>query len=253
MTERTPEKEPARRFDFPRLLTMITRPRSAFSSVAVETKASWLTPMLILSLSAVLVVIVSGYLQTRAAMTGDVTLPPDWEYWTPEMQENFMQAQQTAQGPIFTYVFPLIGALFGLWLGWIVFSGILRLVSTLLGGRGSMQSALSIVAWASVPFIVRDILRVVFMLAVGHAIVSPGLSGFAESLGFLSQFLARIDLFFFWNIALLTIGFATIDGLPKGKALAGVVAIVLTLLLIQAGFGSFISGLGGSAMQSSLF
>jgi hypothetical protein len=253
MTELNSEKRPPRRFDLSRLMGMITRPRVVFSSIASDTKGSWLTPMLALTVSAVLVVILSGYLKSRAAVMGEVTLPPDWQYWTPEMQENFMQAQQTAQGPMFAYVFPIIGALLSLWLGWMVFSGILRLGSTLLGGRGSMQSALNIVAWASVPFIVRDILRIVFMLAVGQAIASPGLSGFAEPFSFLSQFLAKVDLFFFWNITLLALGFAVIDGLPKGKALAGVVVIVLTLLFIQAGLGAFFSGLGGSAMQRSFF
>lgn len=164
-----------------------------------------------------------------------------------------MQAQQATQGPLFMYVLPLLGALASLWLGWIIFSGILRLVSTLLGGRGTMQSALNVVAWASLPFLVRDILRIVYMLLASHAIASPGLSGFAASSGFTSSLLAQTDLFLFWNIALLVIGFSIADGLPRGKALAGVLIIVIVILFAQAGLGALGSSFSASGVERPFF
>ena len=243
MTETTIEKQSARRFDFPRLFAMLLRPSEAFSPMTSDRHSSWLTPMLALTISSILVVIVTGYLKTQAAMNGVVELPPDWQFWTPEMQESYLQAQQTSQGPVANYVLPAVGALFSLWLGWVIFVGIMRLVSTLLGGRGSTQSALNIVAWANTPFIVRDILRAIFMLIAGHQIASPGLSGFTQP-GFISQFLSRTDIFLFWNIALLGIGFSVVDGLPKGKALIGVLVVVLILIAIQAGVGAAIANFG---------
>lgn len=222
---------------------MLIRPREAFSPMTSDRHGTWLTPMLVLTISSILVVIVTGYLKTQAALNGVVELPPDWEFWTPEMQDNFLQAQQTTQGPAINYALPAIGALVSLWLGWVVFSGIMRLVSTLLGGRGSMQSALNVVGWAGVPFIVRDVLRILFMLTAGRVIVSPGLSGFVEA-GFASQMLSRTDLFLFWNIALLGIGFAVVDGLPKGKALLGVLVVVFLLLAIQSGVSAAIASFG---------
>src|SRR5512134_116642 len=148
MTDLPLEKPPARRFDFARLLPVLTRPNRTFGEMAAEARATWLTPMLLLSITALLVVLVSGYLKTRAAMMGEVTMPPDWQWWTPDMQNNYMQAQQLTQGKVFMYVIPLVGAWSGLWAGWIVLGGLLHLGSTLLGGRGSMQSALNITAWA---------------------------------------------------------------------------------------------------------
>lgn len=209
--------------------------------------------MLLLSLTAFMVVMVAGYLKSRAAMMGEVPLPPDWQFWTPEMQNNYMQAQQATQGPVFTYVIPLVGVLSALWLGWLLLAGLLHLGSTLLGGRGSMQSALNIVAWAGLPFALRDILRIVFMLSAGHAISSPGLSGFAGSAGFLFELLARTDVFLVWNVVLLVIGFGIADGLPRGKAFAGVVLVMLVVLLAQAGLGALGSGLGGVAVQRPFF
>jgi hypothetical protein len=243
---------PARRFDLPRVFAALFRPRAVFTEMASETRASWSTPMLILTITAILAVVAAGYLRTQAAMMGEVTLPPDWEWWTPEMQNNYMQAQQATQGPVFMYIMPLVGSLVGLWLGWLIIAALLHLGSTLLGGRGTMQNALNLVAWASLPFALRDILRIVYMLAVGHPIASPGLSGFASS-GFLPQVLSRADLFLLWNIILLIVGFSIVDGLSRGKSFANVFIVMLLVLLAQAGLSALGSSLGGSAIQRPFF
>ena len=92
-----------------------------------------------------------------------------------------------------------------------------------------------------------------FMLSAGHVIASPGLSGFAAGAGFLSQFLARTDMFLIWSAILLVIGFGIADGLPRSKALAGVVIVMLLVLLAQAGLGALSSGLGGAVVQRPFF
>lgn len=247
------DQRPARRSDFARIWATFIHPRHTFAELASESRAVWLTPMLVLSLTASLVVIVAGYLRSRAALMGEIQLPPDWQFWTPEMQNNYMQAQQATQGPVFSYIIPLVGALTALWVGWLVLAGLLHLGSTLLGGRGSMQSALNIVAWASLPFGVRDLLRVLFMLSAGHTIASPGLSGFTTDAGFLTQLLARVDLFLIWNMILLVIGFRAADGLSRSKALTAVVFVLLLILLAQAGLGQLSAGLGGAVIQRPFF
>jgi hypothetical protein len=252
MAETISDKHPIRRFDLPRVFATLLRPRQTFTATTSEPRSTWLTPMLVLSLTALLVVLVSGYLKTRAAMLGEIPLPPNWQYMTPDMQNNYMQAQQLTQGKVFMYVIPLVSAWSGLWVSWVILGGLLHLGSTLLGGRGSMQSALNIAAWASLPFAVRDILRIIYMLSMSHAITSPGLSGFATS-AFLTQMLARTDIFLLWSMVLLVIGFSIADGLPRGKALIGVVVVILILLAVQAGLGTLISGLSGTAVQRPYF
>ena len=116
-----------------------------------------------------------------------------------------------------------------------------------------MQSALNVVAWASLPFAVRDLLRVIFMLSTGHAIVSPGLSGFSASAGFISQLLMRFDIFLVWNLILLIIGFGVAEGLSRGKAVTGVLTVILLVLLAQSGLGALLSGVGGAAVQRPFF
>ena len=248
----TTTSNPVRRFNVPRVFAVFLNPRAVFSDMASESRATWLTPMLILSITAVLAVVTANYLKARAAMMGEISLPPDWQWWTPEMQNNYMQAQQATQGPVFLYVMPLIGSLAGLWLRWFVLAGLLHLGSTLFGGRGSMQNALNLVGWGSLPFAVRDLLRAAYMLLAQHTIISPSLSGFATSI-FFAQVLSRVDLFFIWSIILLVMGFAIVDGLPRGKSFANVLIVITLVLLVQAGLATFTSNLGGSAVQRPFF
>src|SRR6185503_2776315 len=224
MAETISERQPARAFDIQRMFAALFRPRQAFELIKTEARSSWWTPMLILSAVSLIVVLSSGYLRTQAAMQGEVPLPPGWEYWTPDMQNNYMQAQQLNQGTVVMYVFPLVSAWARLWVGWVVLAGLLHLGSTLLGGRGSMQSALNITAWALLPFASRDILRLLYMLIERHAINTPGLSGFGTS-GVMVEMVARIDIFLSWTVVLLVMGFAVVDGLTRGKAILGVVIV----------------------------
>ncbi len=249
----TPSSSPVRRFDLPRVFAVLFGPRAAFAEMASESRAAWSTPMMILTLTAALVVLVRGYLRSRAAMMGEIELPPDWQWWTPEMQNSYMQAQQAQQGPVYMYVMPLVGALGGVWLGWLVFAALLHLGSTLFGGRGSMQSALNVVGWASLPFALRDLLRAAYMLLAQHTITSPSLSGFASGGSLLYHLLARTDLFLVWSFVLLILGFAVVDNLPRGKSVANAFIVMALVLLAQAGLAVLVSRLGGAAIQRPFF
>jgi len=237
-----------RRFDMPRVFAVFFNPRAAFEEMTSEGRATWLTPMLILTVTAVLAVIVSGYMNSRAAAMGEASLPQDWQYWTPEMQNNYTQAQQATQGPLFMYVLPLLGSLTRLWLGWLVFAGLLHLGSTFTGGRGSMQSSLSVVAWANLPYAIRDVLRFSYTLLAQHSVTSPSLSGFASHSGFVASLLSNTDIFLFWCLFLLTLGLAYADGLTKGKSFVIVILVMILVLSVGAGLAALTSSLGVSGI-----
>lgn len=256
MTESTPTN-PFRRFDLKQAFAFLFHPRQGFERIAAQEKPSWLTPMLVLSITLLLRVIVTGILRARAAAMGAVVLPPDWQWWSTEMQNNYMQAQQATQGPAFLYVIPSITGLAGLWMAWGIISAILHLGSTLLGGRGKMSSALNVFAWASLPFAVRDLIRVTFMLVERASIVSPGLSGFITSTEggalFLASLLKHVDLFLVWHAFLLVLGFTRVDSLPKGKAIAVVLVILALVLAARGGLGMLSSSLGGMIINRPFF
>lgn len=238
-----------KRYDFKRLFTFLLHPRLEFEQIAAQEKSFWQMPMLVLSLALSLRLAVNGYFQARAAAMGQVQLPPDWQWWTPDMQNNYMQAIQQTQSPVFVYIIPIVLALSGLWLGWPILTGLLHLTSTLFGGRGKMGIALNLVAWGSLPFALRDLLRVAFMLIAGRAIASPGLSGFIETsdtgMAFLGQVLSNVDIFFIWYAILLILGFRLADALPAVKAAVGVLIVLALALLAQSGLGTLASRLGG--------
>ncbi len=168
-----------------------------------------------------------------------------------------MQAIQATQGPVFLYIIPAVTGLAGLWLGWGILSGLLHLGSTLLGGRGTITSALNITGWSSLPFAIRDILRVVFIIIAKHPVNNAGLSGFVTGTEggalYLANLLNSIDIFFLWQILLLILGFQIIDLLPRSKAIAGVVIVIIIVLLAKAGLGALGSGLGGMIISQPIF
>ncbi|MEP7358392.1 MAG: YIP1 family protein [Anaerolineales bacterium] len=218
------------------LLPALFKPRATLALIAAEGRPIWLTPMLVLSLTALLVVMVAGPIKAAAVQSGQA-LPPDFQYFTPEQQAQFLQAQAATTGPVFVYVFSALLALLRLWFGWLVMGGLLHLVLTLFGGRGSAGAALNLVAWASLPFAIRDLVRAAVMQN-GHALIaSPGLAGFAPTgtgwaIALASEALARVDIYGLWYLALLIIGARAMGGLKLGSAVTAVViAAVIALLL----------------------
>ncbi len=233
-----------RQFDFKRILTLFIRPRQAISGLAAEEKPAWLLPMLIVSVLFLVRIIVSGYFQAQAAAMGQMNTPADFQYWPPEMQNNWMQSQAAMQGPVYVYIMPAILGLAKIFLAWFLVAGLTHLASTLFGGRGKMTSAMNLVAWACLPFAIRDVLRIIFMLSVHHTIASPGFSGLV-AIPFLSKILTSVDIFFLWFAALLAVGIRKADNLPLGKAIASVAIVLVLVLLIQGGLGVLTSKLSG--------
>ena len=246
-----------RQFDLKRLFAFILHPRRVFEQISTEARPAWLMPMLLLSIGLLLRVILTGFLRARAASMGEVTLPPDWEWWSADMQNNYMQGIQATQGPAFLYIIPAVTALTGLWLGWPILSGLLHLFSTLLGGRGSQASTLNVVAWGSLPFAVRDLLRAGFMLIAKHVVVSPGLSGFVSSTQgaalFMANLLKHTDLFLVWHILLLVTGMVIFDSLTRSKAWLTVLVVLLVSLLFQAGLGTLGGSLSGTMITRPFY
>jgi hypothetical protein len=257
MTDVPSTLQPVRRLDLNRLFDFFLHPRNEFNRQAAEGQPFWLTPLLALTLSLLARLALNGFLQARAAALGQVNLPPDWQWWTPDMQNQYMQAQALTQGPVFVYVIPMVLGVSALWLGWLILSALLHLVSTLLGGRGAMSGALNTVAWASLPFIVRDIVRVVYMVTTRTIISSAGLSGFvlASDTGtiFLSELLRNVDIFLVWSAILLVIGFQIKDNISTTKAVTVVVSVLAVSLVVQAGLGLLSSKLGGLMITRPFF
>lgn len=241
--------EPPRRFHFDWVLPALFRPRRTFARIAEQSGDVWLSPILIMMLAAVVHALVAGWLKQTAALGGVVDLPPDFQYWSPDQQNQFMQAQAAASGPVFLYVFPSILSALSVWVGWLVVVGLLHLVFTLLGARGTTRAAMNMVAWAGLPFAVRDLVRIGYMLAARQLIGHPGVSGFAPTEGmgglFLAEFLRLFDVYLLWHVLLLVLGVRVAETLPAAKAWGGVLITMGIVLVLQSLPGFAIAQFGG--------
>jgi hypothetical protein len=234
MTENTPiTVEPPRRFRFDWVIPALFKPRQTFPKILSAPSTAWLTPMVILTLTALLRVLVSGSVGQPVAMGASAAPPPDFEYYSPDQQMNYQQGVSLTSGPLFTIIGPGILALVGVWIGWLVFGGLMHLTLTLLGGRGATGATIGMVAWANLPFAIRDIVRVLDMMSSNTAFESPGLSGLVTAGGLPSACLGVVEMYIIWHILLLFVGIHTGYGLSRGKSWASVAITVGAAIIFQ--------------------
>ena len=111
--------------------------------------SAWLTPILILTAAALLYVLSRGAIQQAAAMSASTSLPENFEYYSANQQMEYQQGTSMVAGPLFTFVLPGILSLLSLWVGWLVFGGLMHLALTLLGGCGAIGATIGMVARSS--------------------------------------------------------------------------------------------------------
>lgn len=252
-----PPLEAPSRIHFDWLPDAFFRPRQAFDRIA-NSGGVWLTPILILSLTAVIAALVAGSIRQATALSGQVNLPPDFQYYSPEQQAQFQQAMAATSSPVFLYVFPALVALSRVWIGWLLVGGLLHLVMTLLGGRGDTGVAMNLVAWAALPFAVRDVVHIIAMLVSKQLIASPGLSGFAPTgdgfgILFLAGIMGSVDIYLIWYSVLLVLGVRLGNGINRFKAISAVFFILILVFSAQAALVAFASQLGGLTIIRPFF
>jgi len=234
-----PSYDTGRRWRFDWILPALFQPRRGFATIAAADSAVWQTPILILALTGLVRTLVAGSLRAAAAASGEMQFPQGWEWYTPEQQAQFQQAMSATSGPVFTYLLPAIMALLGVYLGWLILGWILHLILTMLGGRNSSQQALNVVAWALLPFALRDVVRIAAMWSSGQLLTDLGLSGFAPALDnnwgiYLAALLVYVDVYLIWHILLLGVGVRSGDNLGGPKAWTAVLITVLGLYALRA-------------------
>jgi hypothetical protein len=203
-------------------------------------------------------VLLVGRIKSQAASLGEITYSPDYQYYTAEQQAQYMQAIQSTQGPVFVYVLPAISALLGVWIGWLILGGVLHLVTTLFGGRGSTALSMNIVAWSSLPLALREFIQIIYILITKKIISNPGLSGFSP-IGdsglplFIGDILKLIDIYLVWQIVLLILGIRVSTGLNPTKSIFSVIITVLIILLLQTGLSYLGSILGNLTIARPFF
>lgn len=249
--EQKPRKFIARWF-----LPILFKPRKTIEEIAEKEHAVWIAPLVALMITALILVLVSSPFLGQSSQ--GVSDPEMFQYYSPEQQQQYQDAVNIGVSPVVTIVFPLIGKLIGIWLGWILLGSIFHLSLTLNGSRSSNRSALNIVAWSSVPFLLRDIIQIIAVLATKQLISEPGLSGFiaADATGLMSYIaalLAIFDLYLIWQFALMGLGAMKISGLKTGKAWLATLIAVLIFIILKALPGFVMAQIGGLSPTRMFF
>lgn len=232
---------------------IFVKPRSTLARVNAQETSTWLAPMLILALMVLLAVVVAAPIKRVNIQTG-ATIPEDFQWWSQERQQQFLQAQQNLTSPTFMYLFPLITGLAGYLLFWVLCSSLLYLSLTLAGSRTTNQKVSNLIAWTMFPFALRELVKVIAILSSKTLVEDTGLSYLIASdatgvLAWLRGVLGQVDFYGLLFVIFLYIGAVQLSGLRANKAiLATTVALVLVLALvgIPTIISSALSGMGGS-------
>ena len=248
-------EEAPRKFTLKWIFSVFFKPGKSLQEIASKDHAVWIAPLLVLMVSALLVVLVSAPIIGRSSQT--VSLPEGFEYFSPEQQQQFQESIAVGASPVVTIIFPLATRFLGIWLGWFLLASILHLSLTLNGSRSSNRSMLNVVAWSSMPFVLRDLVQVVAILSTKQLILNPGLSGFvtADATGFnlfLGSFLAFVDIYLIWQFILVMVGAQRVSGLKPGKVWLATVLAFIIFLSLKA-LPGFIAGQLGSLSSGGMF
>ncbi len=254
---KTSQPETQNKLHFEWLLPVIFQPRKTIKQIIEQDRPVWLTPMLFLSGVAIISSLIAWPIKRDAIING-FTLPTDFQYYSTDQQAQFLTAQASQSSILFTFIFPVVGALVGIWLTWFLMSSILHMAHFISGSSTDKHGYFNLVAWAMSPLILREIIRIIAMLISHSTISAAGLSGFVTATGsgggFLAGILAQIDIFFIWEIILLLIGVVPLSGLSRAKswgATAITLVIMVLLLAIPHLVSNMISGISGSSSSAS--
>lgn len=232
-----PRSDHSWRFDT--VLPLLIRPRKTLAGIVESDRPAWRVPIVLLLLATVIHALVAGSIKAAARATGAIVLPPNYEFYTPEQQAQFQQAATATNNTTFNYILPALGAALSVLFLWLLVSWLLHLTLTLMGGRGTSQGAINIVAWASLPFVLRAIVQIVAMLATDRLVAGSGLAGFAPAGDgslrvFLASLLGQIDLYTIWHVVLVYLGARLSSRLPRLKCWFAVLFVFTLVMALRA-------------------
>ena len=234
---------------------VLAKPRATFATLRNGSGRAWILMAILGMMLVTLPVIPSGPIttrQTREQMQIQFENQPGFD----ESGVDVEQATSFATSPILTTVVPAVFAAIGRVFSWLIWSGALYLLASMVGGRSSFMQLLQVVIWAWLPYALRSILQAVYITATQTVIANPGLSGFAGAptpdpsdpfgsmpstgTAVLQTFLGQIDIYLFWYLALLVLGITAVTKLSRRKSI-GLVLIVWVVFMAVRLIGTAVS------------
>jgi hypothetical protein len=241
----TPEA-PAEMNSIARVFGALFNPKPTFESIAQ--RPTWVLPIIlgcIIFISTVAAFTHRGgwesFMEKQDASNSRL------QSMSPEAREQVLESQ-VKYAPIFGYaegaIIPFVSAL--------AVAGVLLGAFTVTGAtRTDFKTSLGIVAYAGLPWIIQGLLGILIVFVKDPSTVdlqnlvasNPGAILSSDAPKWLAALLGSLDVFTFWNIALLGIGFSATN--PKklsfGKAFGTVLAVWSFYVILKVGVTAAIS------------
>jgi hypothetical protein len=237
--------QPARISAFGRLTGVLFNPKATFEDIAA--KPGFVLPLVIIVvLTLAIVAVFSQRVGWRTFMEQQFAKSPQTANLSPEDREQRM-ATAVKIAPIIAYVQAVIAAPIAALIIGAVLMGVFNLIA---GARVSFAQAISIVSYSWVPGILAGVIGLILLFVkspdtidLEHLVASDVgafLSG--DSPKWLMSLCTSMNLFTFWTIALVGVGFSAAS--PKkvsiGKGITIVVACWALYVLAKVGWvGAF--------------
>ena len=152
---------------------------------------------------------------------------------------------------LITTVTPIISALIGVFVMWVIATGIVHLISVALGGEGKFTQMLVVYGYAYIPIIISTVVGIILMNFVDPITITISSTGASNNsmADFMSNPLYQASLVSgtllkLWSIGLVFLGVRHIHGLSGNRALIAVALPLLSLIfgIVMTLFSSSLMG-----------
>jgi hypothetical protein len=225
---------------FQRIAGVFFAPEETFADIARRPDILW--PLLILTLFGFLTTALTMPHMDMDAMVAQQTemmqkKNPNLSDADIERTGRMMKAIGRVSGwlvPVFTIV------------GYVVIALVLWGAFRLMGGEGNFPQALSTTLYASMPrMLLFGIIATIIIMMRGMVNPMEMVTIVKTNPAFLVDMqeqpvvfalLSSLDVFMFWTLFLLTVGFSKVARVSKAKAAAVIVALWLVMVVVKVGF-----------------
>jgi hypothetical protein len=229
---------------FGRMIGVLFSPKPTFESIV--RRPSWILPLVIIVFISIAIIFIFGQ---RVGWRGymirqdqqSARAQKQMESMTAEQRENMINTQ-TKVAPIFAYA----ASVLGIFIVAVIVAAVLMLAFNLTSGtKIGFVPSLSIVSYSWVPGIIGGLLAIAILylkdpstIDLEHLVASNGGALLSDdSPKWLLALLTSLDLFTFWEMLLMAVGYSAAD--PKkisfGKALATIVGVWVIYLVVKVG------------------
>lgn len=230
---------------FGRLIGVFFSPKATFESIA--RRPSWLLPIILLCIVECCIVGVYGHrVGWRSLIEKQLANNSQFQQLPAAEQESRIQTALKIASTIAyveVIVGPFLAALFFAGIFWLIFN-------MMVGAKVGFETSLAVVSHGLVPGILLGLVGILILFLKDPATVdlqhlvasNAGALLSSDSAKWLVALLSAVDIFLFWEMILLAIGFSA--AAPKkisfGGAFAWILGVWLLFTLIRVGFAAIL-------------